>query len=244
MQCLILAGGIATRMRPLTENLPKALIPILGVPFIDYQLRWLKLNDIEEVTISIGFLGQMIRGYVGDGDKWGLKVSYVDEGNAKLGTGGAIALSMQKSTLGNRFFLLWGDSFLPISFLEVWREAEKDRHSMLMTVFLNNNKFDRSNVHFQNGRVLLYDKSGKGSVLHPFDYIDYGLMVLDRKVLEEDFSSAKIPEKFDIAETMNRVSLAGKLAGFQVTERFYEVGSPEGLADFERWLEGNYMRFK
>jgi len=93
VQCLILAGGLATRLRPVTETVAKAVMPVAGRPFAEYQLEWLARAGVTDVVYAIGFHGDQIRAAVGDGSRFGIRVTYVDEGEILLGTGGAVRLA-------------------------------------------------------------------------------------------------------------------------------------------------------
>ena len=228
MQCVILAGGLGTRMRPLTEACPKTLLPVHGRPFAFYQMHWLASQGVTEVVYSIGHHGDMIRRY------WESRLSpvrsirYVDEGAELRGTGGALRLARQSGALKESFLVIYGDSFLPVRFAPIWDAFQSSGMPALMTVLRNEGCWDRSNAIYQDGRVLLYDKHG-----HPaMHYIDYGLSVLRRDIL--DGITADV---FDLATLFHELSLRDQLAGFEVDQRFYEIGSPEGLRDFEQYIQ-------
>lgn len=230
MDCVILAGGLGTRMRPATDSTPKALIPVAGEPFVDHQLRWLAGEGVRRVLFSIGYKGALLREHVGDGRRFGLKVDYVDEGEDLRGTGGALRLAFDQGTLPEAFLLLYGDSYLPVSIAAVWDAFLDGEDPALMTVLRNEGRWDRSNTSFRHGRVELYDKREPRPDM---SYIDYGLSAFRRDVV------AEIPPfgKYDLADLLHTLSVGGRLAGFEVQERFYEVGSPAGLADLEALLE-------
>ena len=223
----ILAGGLATRLRPITETIPKALVDVAGKPFIVRQLEYLSEQGIEQVVLCVGYLGNLIRNTVGKGESFGLKVSYSEDGPCLLGTGGAISKAIP--LLGDEFFVLYGDSFLPVDFSAVQTVYEKRKHSALMTVLKNQNQWDKSNVRFLNGEVLEYNKR----VPRPeMTYIDYGLGVISSSVL----SQYPAGQLFDLADVYQDLSLNGRLAGFEVHERFYEIGSLTGLLETEEYF--------
>ena len=228
MQCVILAGGLGTRMRPLTETCPKTLIPVHGRPFAFYQLHWLASQGITEVVYSIGHHGDKIRRY------WESRLSpvrsirYVDEGLELRGTGGALRLARESGVLHESFMVIYGDSFLPVRFSPIWDAFRTSGTPALMTVLRNEGRWDRSNAVYRDGRVRLYDKKAHPSM----NYIDYGLSALRRDILD-----GITAEVFDLAALFHELSLRDQLAGFEVDERFYEIGSPEGLRDFEQYLE-------
>lgn len=223
----ILAGGLATRLRPITEEVPKALIEVAGKPFIFHQLEYLRIQGIESVVMCVGFLGQMIQEVVGNGSKWGMRVSYSPDGPDLLGTGGALRQALP--LLEEHFFVLYGDSYLPINFSSVQKVYQSSRKKGLMTVLRNQNQWDKSNVEFNDGYIIEYNKSEIRPEMH---YIDYGLGVLQRSAIE------KYPPKtrFDLSKVYNELSLASELAGYEVFERFYEVGSHQGIADTQDYL--------
>ena len=174
----ILAGGLATRLRPLTETIPKALVDVAGKPFIDWQLRYLKDQGVEQVVICAGYLGEQIQAAVGDGSAWGLSVQFAFDGDTLLGTGGAVRRALP--LLGEDFFILYGDSYLPVNFATVQQDYFRQQKPALMTVLRNGGRWDRSNVLFQDGRLVAYNKAAPTPQM---DYIDYGLGVMRASVL-------------------------------------------------------------
>ncbi len=226
----ILAGGLATRLRPITTTIPKALVEVAGKPFIAHQLAYLKEQGISDVVMCIGYLGEMIEAEIGDGAAFGLRVRYSPDGEKLLGTGGALRQALP--LLGDAFFVLYGDSFLPIDFLAVEKDFEKSGKPALMTVLENANRWDKSNVVYRDHQIVEYNKlETRPEMAH----IDYGLGVLRREVLEIK------PEgkAFDLAEVYHELSVEGQLAGHEVQERFYEIGSFEGLKETEEFLSRN-----
>jgi len=227
MQCVILAGGLGTRMRPLTETCPKTLLSVCGRPFAYHQMHWLAAQGVDEVVYSIGHHGHMIRDYWQTERSPVASIRYVDEGTQLRGTGGALKLARDSGALAESFFVIYGDSFLPVQFAPIWQSFHASRKPALMTVLRNEGRWDRSNAICKDGRVVLYDKRGNPDML----YIDYGLSAMHRDALDDI-----IPEIFDLAALFHEFSLRGLLAGFEVTERFYEIGSPAGLRDLEEYL--------
>src|SRR5579864_2577477 len=227
MQCVILAGGLGTRMRPLTETCPKTLIPVRGRPFAYHQLHWLAAQGVTDVVYSIGHRGELIREYWESEPRRVASIRYVDEGDQLRGTGGALRLAREQGALDESFLVIYGDSFLPVEIAPIWSAFRASGAPALMTVLRNQGRWDRSNVNYQNGRVTLYDKSGRPGM----QYIDYGLSALRRELFD-----GISEEVFDLAPLLRELSLRNQLAGFEVYERFYEIGSPEGLRDLDQYL--------
>ena len=223
----ILTGGLATRLRPVTEKIPKSLIQVAGKPFICHQLDYLRQQGIKSVVLCIGYLGEMIQEVVGNGSKWDMQVCYSPDGPVPLGTGGAIRQALP--LLGENFFILYGDSYLPIDFSDVKKTYINEGKKGLMTVLRNQNKWDKSNVEFDAGQIIEYNKTVIRPKMH---YVDYGLGLLQSTTLQT--YSAK--ESFDLSIVYNDLSLNGELAGYEVFERFYEIGSHQGIADTQNYL--------
>jgi len=220
----ILAGGLGTRLYPVTRTIPKALVEIGGEPFLAHQLRLLQANGISRVVLCAGHLGEMIRDFLGDGSRFGIRAEYSFDGPVLLGTAGALKNALP--LLGNAFFVLYGDSYLPCRFADVQKAFEEGGKPALMTVFRNQGRWDASNVEFDNGRIIAYDKRNRTPAMN---HIDYGLGVLSRAALEH------VANPCDLAALYQELLKRGALAAFEVAERFYEIGSFAGvqeLADF------------
>jgi NDP-sugar pyrophosphorylase family protein len=225
-QCVILAGGLGTRMRPLTDACPKTLLPVGGHPFAYHQLHWLAAQGITDVVYSIGYQGDLIRRYWNQERSPISGIRYVDDGTRLRGTAGALRLARQQGVLSEQFFVIYGDSFLPVEFGPIWRAFQASGQPALMTVLRNEGRWDRGNVIYEPGRVMLYDKAAAPGL----QYIDYGLSCFRRDVFDH-------PGPADLAVLFRELSISGRLAAFQVYERFYEIGSPDGLRDFEQYLD-------
>jgi NDP-sugar pyrophosphorylase family protein len=218
-------------MRPLTDVRPKTLLPVAGRPFAWHQMHWLAAQGIDDVVYCIAHQGEQIRQYWATESVPVHSLRYVDEGAELRGTGGALRLALDERVLGESFFVLYGDSFLPVEFAPVWNAFEASGKPALMTVLKNEGRWDRSNVIYAEGRVSLYAKNVDPLTQTHMQYIDYGLSVLRRDTI------AGIAEAiFDLSAVFHHLSLDGCLAGYEVTERFYEIGSPEGLRDLEKYL--------
>ncbi len=224
----ILAGGLAKRLRPITDEIPKALVDVAGRPFVWHQLHWLRKQGIRDVVLCVGYRGEQVERAVGDGQQFGLGVQYSYDGDNLLGTGGALRKAMAK--LGETTIVLYGDSYLTCSLPDIERAYFESGQPALMTVFRNEGNWDRSNVLFQNGRIVRYDKRNRSTEMQ---HIDYGANVLSARAFDEWKGAQDV---FDLADLLADVSKQGKLAGYEVKERFYELGTHEGLTDMRRHL--------
>ncbi|NQU59510.1 MAG: NTP transferase domain-containing protein [Rhodospirillales bacterium] len=233
MQCLILAGGLGTRMQPVTTTVVKALVPVRGRPFADHQLTWLAGLGVKRVVYAIGHMGDQIRDFVGSGERWDLDIAYSDEGDQGLGTGGAVRLAVDEGVLDGGFLVLYGDSYLDIDIKAVW-EASGEGAFPLMSVFRNDGQWDASNAAYNNGRITRFEKGLNDPAGAGLDYIDYGLSVLNADVVRKHIPEG---EPFDLAQVYRDLAQAGGLKGFEARSRFYEIGSPQGLADLEAHLQ-------
>ena len=213
-------------MRPATESIPKALIPVRGRPFAELQLEWLRDEGVQDIIYCIGYRGDMVRAALGDGSRFDLRLRYVDEGEHLRGTAGALRLAFDQRALPDAFFVLNGDSYLQVHLTAVedaWKACGKP---VLMTVFHNMNRWDRSNVTLANGLVRY--KKRRSSEDDFAEWIDYGLSVLTRDTVEKDVPTQGAA---DLAELMSTLSQQGLVAGYEVESRFYEIGSREGLRE-------------
>jgi NDP-sugar pyrophosphorylase family protein len=225
----ILAGGLATRLRPVTETIPKALLEINGEPFLAHQLRLLAARGIRRATLCVGFLGEMIEAWAGDGSRFGIELTYSPDGPQLRGTAGAVALA--RPLLGDNFFVLYGDSYLPCDYHAVERAFLESRRSALMTVYPNGDRWDASNVRFEEGRIVAYDKKRRTPDMR---HIDYGLGAFHASAFDG------IPEQgpCDLADLYQTLLGRGDLAGLEVPERFYETGSFAGIQELSGYLAG------
>jgi NDP-sugar pyrophosphorylase family protein len=223
----ILAGGMAKRLRPLTETIPKALVSVGGAPFLTHQLRLLHSAGLRRIVICAGYLGEMIAAEIGDGGNLDLRIEYSFDGPRLLGTGGALKRALR--LLGRRFLVLYGDSYLPIDYRKVAAAFVAGNKTGLMTVYRNQGQWDASNVQFEGGQILRYDKKHRTPEMH---YIDYGLGILRAECL----ASWPDDAPFDLADVYGRLLSEKQLSGYEVTERFYEIGSTQGLAELDAFL--------
>ena len=232
MQCVILAGGLGTRMWPEARAVPKTLLPVAGRPFAAWQLSWLARSGITSVVYCIGHLGSHVADYVGDGSEWGLAVEYVDEGDQLRGTAGALRMAYDEGKLAEDFLVLYGDSWLQVDPALVLCTARRQRALALMTVFRNEGRWDGSNVILRGTQVVQYTK---GLTDPPPDmrWIDYGLLAFRREVIADQVPAHGTA---DLAPLCSELAARGLLVGMEVTERFYEIGTPAGRAELEELL--------
>lgn len=223
----ILAGGLATRLRPVTEKIPKALIEVAGQPFLAHQLRLLSGAGLRKVVLCVGYLGGAIEEQFGDGSEYGVEMTYSFDGPELLGTGGALKKALP--LLGQQFLVLYGDSYLPIDYSEPVQAFVASGKLGLMTVFRNEGRWDSSNVLFNNQRIETYGKKDPSPQMR---HIDYGLGVFSAGA----FASWPEGKAFDLADVYQHLIARGELAGHEVTQRFYEIGSPAGLAELDALL--------
>lgn len=224
----ILAGGLATRLRPLTLATPKSLIPVAGEPFLAHQLRHLRSQGLREVVLCCGHLGEQIEAFAGDGRRFGLKLLYSHDGDQPLGTGGAIRAALP--LLGPQFLVMYGDSWLSEPIQPVWRAFLASRKPALMTVFRNRNRWGASNVEFRRGAVIRYDKAHPTAAMF---HIDYGLEAVEASVFESSVFEFSMRSPFDLSEIWAALASSERLAGYETRERFYEIGSLAGLRETE-----------
>lgn len=218
----ILAGGLATRLHPITNNIPKALVEVAGKPFIVHQLELLCAYGIKEVVLCVGYLGKMVQEIIGDGEQFGVHVNYVFDGVPLLGTGGALRNALH--LLGEKFLVLYGDTYLDCDYAAVVEAFIASKKQGLMTVLHNQNRWDRSNVLFENGRIICYDKKNPTAKM---EHIDYGLGALHTIVFKHYPSNSVI----DLATIYQDLVQKNEMAGFEVQNRFYEIGTPSGLEE-------------
>ena len=230
MQVAILAGGLATRLRPLTEKLPKSLVLIQGKKFLEYQLEFLKANGVTDVVLCIGHLGEQIEKNFGDGGKFGVKIRYSDEGKKLLGTAGA--LKKAEKLLEDEFFVMYGDAFLFLDFPNLMCYFKNQNKSALMAVYKNRGRYDKSNTVVEGNFVRRYSKQDKTGEM---EYIDYGANILQKKTLE----LVPMDRPYSLEELFLILIEQNELLAFEVKERFYEIGSPGGLKEFRKYVSRN-----
>ena len=224
---VILAGGLASRLGSISKTIPKSLRLVNDEPFIGHQLRLLKYYGFKKVILCIGHLGHLIQEYVQDGYKFGLSITYSSDGAQLLGTAGAIRNAL--SLLEENFFVLYGDSYLMINYRAIQKAFEEQTKPALMTIFKNNDNGDASNIEFSNNQIVKYDKNNKTINMQ---YIDFGLSLFKKSVfLNNDYF-------FDLNELYQKLIVKNILASYEVFQKFYEIGSINGLNEFQNFIKG------
>jgi N-acetyl-alpha-D-muramate 1-phosphate uridylyltransferase len=221
----ILAGGLGTRLGEKVEQTPKPLLEVAGEPFLVHQLRLLAANGAREVVLCVGYLGEKIEERIGD-ERFGIRIVYSYDSSGLDGTLGAIRRALQ--LLPDRFLVLYGDTYLRLDYraaADAWRQSG---HLGLMTVLRNRGRWDTSNVVYEDGLVVAYDKTAPTPHM---EWIDYGLSGLQASALSLVPHDAR-----DLASLHMRLAAAGELFGYEAHERFYEIGSPESLAETAAYL--------
>lgn len=218
---------MATRLRPITEKIPKLLVEVAGEPFFSHQIRLLKAAGLTHIVLCVGYLGEKIVEQYGNGSNWGVKIDYAFDGPKLLGTGGALIAALPK--LGDAFYVLYGDSYLPIDYRAVGNFFINSGQLGLMTVYENQGRYDTSNVWFEDGKIKVYDKKVRLPQMH---HIDYGLGVF-RAAAFDGFARDTV---VDLAEVQKSLVARHQLAGYEMQQRFYEIGSHEGLQELDTLL--------
>ena len=222
----ILAGGLATRLRPITETIPKGLVEVAGRPFLETQLIFLRDQGFRQIVLCVGYLGYQIEERYGDGSSLGVDLRYSHDGAVLLGTGGALRRALPM--LGAEFLVLYGDSYLPVDFGHVVATFRQQTLPALMTVYRNEDQWDGSNVFFEESRIRQYSKRKRTPEMR---HIDYGLMAFRASVFVPYNASP-----LDLADILEDLVARKELAGLEVSQRFYEIGSHSGLAELDRFL--------
>jgi NDP-sugar pyrophosphorylase family protein len=221
----ILAGGLGTRLGERVRDTPKPLIEVAGEPFLHHQLRLLAANGAREVVLCVGYLGELIESRIG-AERFGVQIAYSHDGPGLDGTLGAIRRA--RELLGDRFLVLYGDTYLRIDYAHAAEGWQASGRPALMSVLRNEGRWDSSNALYADGCVVAYDKHAP---LPQMSWIDYGLGGLEQTVLDLVPSSTR-----DLSDLYSKLAREGLLYGFEAGERFYEIGTPQGLVDTDAFL--------
>ncbi len=230
MQAAIIAGGRGTRLAPLTNDMPKPMIPVNGKPFLEYELSLLKSNGITDFVICLGYLGNLIQEYFGNGDKFGIRIDYCYDGDKPMDVIGA--LKRAEPLLHDRFFMTYADCYLRADYAIAMQELEKSKKMAMMLVFKNHNKYGTSDVEVFEGRVINYNKKVQTSNMI---YINYGVTVLRRDSLKIVPADTAYGEE----EFFGKLIRDGQLIAHVVGERFYEIGTIQSLSEFKDFVSAS-----
>jgi len=227
LQVAILVGGLGTRLMPLTKTIPKPMVRVKGKPFLEYEIRLLKKSGIGDFVLCVGHLGEQVEAYFGDGSGLGVRVRYSHDGPKLMGPAGA--LKKAEPLLEECFFVTYGDAYLRADYKAMMRALVASGSLAMMAVYKNNNKFGKSDVVVEEGRVVRYDKRGKGKGM---DWVNFGVSALRREALDFIPADRECGEEEFYGELIRR----GQLLAFPLRHRFYEIGSPSSLREFERFI--------
>ena len=224
MQAVILAGGLGTRLKPITDSIPKAMVPVCGRPFLAYQIEYLSHYGIRDIILCVGHLGDMIAEHFGDGRQMGVSIHYGREGNRLLGTAGAIR--NVQHLLQDVFFVTYGDSYAVVDFSVIMNYFGSRDKLGLMVVFKNEDRWDCSNVVVNGDYVNVYDKQRPHTGMR---YIDFGVSVFRREALRD----VPVGVPFDLSEVNQQLIAHQQLLAYETHNRFYEIGSVAGLRELQ-----------
>lgn len=233
MQMVILAGGIGTRMRPLTEGRPKAMIMVGDRPFLEHQIELLRKNRITEIVLCVGYLAHHIKAYFGNGSGFGVDISYSEERGELLGMAGA--LKKAEPLLAEEFLAINGDSYLLLDYAAIMSRFRQRDELGLMVIYRNHDRQRASNVAIDGELVTIYDSNKRSPEM---THIDAGLWALRKRAL------SLIPPRCPVSQGQffHKLIERNQLLAFEVSQRFYEIGSFNGLAEFEQLIQGGTTR--
>ena len=231
MQAVILVGGLGTRLKPLTEQIPKVMVPVNGKPFLLHLLELLKSQGINDIVLCTGYLGEQVRDIFGDGENLGVRIRYSEEKGGLLGTGGA--LKQAQNLLDDYFLVINGDTYLPIDYSEVERAFLKRGKKALMVVYDNQEDTGvKNNVELDNDlMVMRYDKEGYNSGLK---YVEAGVLILRREILNLMKEGRSISLEKGLYRTLIQQR---QLAAYVTEQRFHDIGTLKQKMIFEQFLE-------
>ncbi len=239
MQCLILAGGLGTRMSHRTADRPKAMIDVAGEPFIRHQLRLLADTGIDDVVICVGHRGEMIEHEVAKHSPEGMSVRCSNDGPTLLGTAGAVRRAVENGLTDEAFMVLYGDSYLHVDYADVWGSFDSAQYHGLMTVWRNCDALETSNAGVRDGKVVVYRKGADGTNHPSMNYIDYGLGIVTADAV---LALVPVRVRHDLATLYETIATCGRLQAYEVDHPFHEIGSEAGLVELDRLLTMQVQR--
>jgi NDP-sugar pyrophosphorylase family protein len=227
LQAAILVGGLGTRLGSLTQTIPKSMVPVNGKPFLEHQVGLLKRSGIDDFVLCVGYLGDKVEGYFGDGGSWGVRVRYSYDWPRLLGAAGA--LKGAEPLLEDCFFVTYGDAYLRADYRGIMKALVDSGGLGVMAVYENHNRFGPSDVVVKEGHVVLYDKRGRGAGM---EWVNFGVSALRKGALALLPPGKECGEEEFYGELIKR----DELLAFPVKGRFYEIGTPGALEEFERFI--------
>src|SRR5208337_3665397 len=219
--------GLGTRLGRLTQTIPKSMVPVNGKPFLEHEIGLLKRSGIGDFVLCVGHLGEKVEDYFGSGSRWGVRVMYSYDGPKLMGPAGA--LKGAEPLLEECFFVTYGDAYLRADYRSIMSTLLDSGRLGLMTVYENHNRYSKSDVVVREGHVVRYDKEGRGRGM---DWVNFGVSALRKRALALVPSGRECDEEEFYGELIRR----DELLAFPVKERFYEIGSPGALREFERFI--------
>ena len=228
IQVAILAGGYGTRLKEITLNLPKPMVRVNGIPFLEYLIKWLLKFKFNKSLLMVGHLGDQIENYFGDGRQWHLNISYSYE-SPPMGTAGA--LKQAEGQLEERFLLLNGDTFLPIDYGIFMRQFVKSDRDVVIAAYDNTERVADNNLELSSGHIIKQYGGLGGNLTH----VDAGAYGFKRKVIE----SLPAGKVMGLDSVYQRLILEKRLAACPTNQRYYDIGTPERLETFRKWVAGN-----
>ncbi len=228
MQAAILVGGLGTRLGSLTKQVPKPMVLVGGKPFLEHEIGLLRRSGIEDFVLCVGYLGEKVEAHFGDGGGWGVRVRYSYDGPKLLGPAGA--LKRAEPLLSERFFVTYGDAYLRMDYRGMMNALVESGKMGVMAVYENHGRHGRSDVVVSGGQVVRYDKGGGNGM----EWVNFGVSALTRRALGLIPTGKEFGEEAFYGELIRRE----ELLAFSVGERFFEIGTPASLSEFERFISG------
>jgi NDP-sugar pyrophosphorylase family protein len=231
--CLVLAGGLGTRMADFTKSIPKILIPVGSRPFLHHQLDLLEQQWFSKIVLSLGYLGTMVVEELESHPHPGLQISFIFDGDVPLGTGGAARKACEIDISDQFFFITYGDSYLPFNPQAMVSEFNAQKYEAVMALYSNSENLDKNNARISQDSSVTYIKNVPNPKEFGLNMIDFGISYVSResilRVVPSNISS-------DLAEYFQEISTEQKLQGLISKQRFYEIGSYAGRDELESYL--------
>lgn len=227
MQAAILAGGLGTRLGHMTQTTPKPMVLVNGKPFLEHEIGLLKRSGIGDFVLCVGHFGEKVEDYFGDGGKLGVRVTYSYDGPKLMGPAGA--LKRAEPLLEDRFFVTYGDAYLRADYRMMMDVLVDSGRLGVMAVYENHGMYGKSDVVVRDGEVVRYDKGDAGRVM---EWVNFGVSALSKRALSLVAPGKECGEERFYGELIKR----HELLAFPVNDRFYEIGTPDSLRDFERFI--------